>query len=351
VEFEGKRRSGRALGYGVLWLIAMGGVMAAVVEARGAAGAGWAVYIGLAGAGGLVVSAVVAMIPRAATLALEGGAVRPSWRPGFTIDQQPTAGRLVLAGVDAPVGVVIHLDGGGAHLSVGCAGHPGTGFAITRDPVRAADFELGRADFARFIEQVQPAPATPGRIAIGLVLSSQSAGGVLRMMAPWLITMVVASAFGLVVGATGLAEQAMASKNGVFLIGGATMAIVLTGLAFTILRAQRVRKPGLELHLDQAGIAVVRLGKGAPVEVARAPWTGITAAAQRHRISGKGFSMILPVLALRIGELDLAAGAWDGQLAWPGEVAKARRSPRWLIGAPEWPLLVAALRQHGRLAA
>lgn len=350
VRFEGKRRPRGAIALGVAWLVAMAAVIASLVASRGGAAIGWLPYLGIAGVGGLMISVVVAAVPRDATLDLEGASVRPSWRDALTNDAPPILGRLVMAGLDTPVGVVVYLGRPGARITVGCLGHAGTGLAITGPPVRTADFELGRADFARFLAQVAPARVERDHVVIGLVPSSQTARGLVGTMGPWLVTIAVASGFGLVVGATGLDEQLMARQDGVFVMGGITAAIVLTGLVWTIVHNHRIKRPTRELRLDPRGVIAVRTDAAAPVELARASWAALTAAPRRHVVRGRGMAMTIPALALTLGEVELVVAAWDPTQAWPNEVAKTRRSPPWLVGTTEWSVLVAALRAHGRLA-
>ncbi|MCE9572864.1 MAG: hypothetical protein K8W52_06885 [Deltaproteobacteria bacterium] len=350
MRFEGKRRPRGATKIGLLAVVAVGVVIASLIATRGAAALAWVPYLAIAGVLALMASVVVAAVARDATLDIDGPSLRPSWRPELTIEQPPTMGRLVMAGLDTPVGVVVHLGNARERITVGCTGHAGSGFATSGDPVRTADFELGRADFARFLELAAPARVDRDHLAIGLVPSSQTTAGILRMMGPWLLTIAAASAFGLVVGLTGLDEQLMQRRYGMYVIGGITMGIVLGGLTWTIVHNSRIKKPRRELRLDPGGMIAMRIDTREPVELARAGWSAITAEPRRFVVRGRGSTTTLPALVLTIGELELVVATWDSTHAWSHEVAKARRSPPWLIGGPEWPLLIAALHAHGRLA-
>src|SRR5262249_51837989 len=154
-------------------------------------------YGWLAGAGvlGYLIGTFAAMIPQDVTLEGSRDEVIPSWRPPVRA-HDVRLGLWVVAGSDAAMGVVAHL----GNLTIGGEQHSGDGYSLAGPASRSVDCQLPAADFDALVAALGVRKGAPGPLVIPLVVSSQSARGVLRTMLPWLATMAVAGAFGLVVG-------------------------------------------------------------------------------------------------------------------------------------------------------
>jgi hypothetical protein len=274
----------------------------------------------------------------------------PSWRRPLRLHGcRVTLGRWVVAGVDTACGLAVHIQGPDGRVRVGALAHAGDGYALGARPVRSVDCHLEIADFDALVAELGVARgAGPEELVIDVTRSSQSAGGLLRMMGPWMITIAVASAFGLTLGLSGLGERLARTRVGPWLMGGGTMLIVVTGLFFTVLRGARVRLPEYELRARDEGMTLSRAG----AVVARVPWIEVAAVPKHHRITSRYSASTLPVIELRLGAAKpLVIAVWDPSQLWPFPTPSRFWAPRYLVGSPQWPRLVAALRARGRLVA
>jgi hypothetical protein len=321
---------------GLAWLVACGGAAALalviVTDAHSIA-----LYFGGAGALGYFVSTIAAMVPQQVTLAVAAGEIVPSWRP--EVRGTPELGSWVAAGIDAPMGLVLRV---GA-LRIGGDGHDGAGYDVRGAATRTVDCHLGRDDFEALCAAVGIRKGELGPVVVALVRSTQSAGGALRMMAPWLLAMVAVLALSIVAGPSAL----VAGRTGQLALTIATAAIVVIGIAVMVLRSRRVRAPELELRVEPDALVLARPG-GEPIS--RTPWGAVTTERRRFTQTSRAGSYTMPLLVLTLeGHEPLRLGAWDTRLAWPDGPAKARRGPKWIAGAAIWPRLVDELRRHHRL--
>ena len=182
---------------------------------------------------------------------------------------------------------------------------------------------------------------------ISLVRNRQTGGGALAIMAPWLVTMAVVGGAGAALAASGVPTRLLGEPNGMYATAAITAALLIAGLVWTMRRASRTRPPELELRLDDAGLAVAPVGGGDPI--ARATWLAIIAVPQRYLVRGQ-MRYSMPVLELTIGDHEpLRVAVWNQLAPWPDDAPRVRPPPRWLVGAPQWTRLVAALRAHHRL--
>ena len=295
-----------------------------------------------------VVTMFLSMVSRPVSLAIDGGLLRPSWRRPIRLrGSAVTIGRWVLGGIDTACGLAVHVQGPDGRVRVGALAHAGDGYALGARPVRSVDCHLEIADFDALVAELGVARGEgPEELVFDLTRSSQSAGGLFGMMAPWLITMGVATAFGLTLGLSGLGERLSRTRIGPWLMGGGSMLIVVTGLFFSILRAARVRLPEYELRARDEGMMLSRAG----AVVARVPWTEVKAAPRHYRVSGRGGPTLLPVIELSLGDAHpLVVAVWDPSQLWPFKTPSRFWAPRHLVGSPQWPRLVAALRARGLL--
>jgi len=327
---------------GLAWLVAGGaGGIALAVATHGDGPWGWAIGAAVVG---YLIATVAAIVPQQVRLEVAPGEVLPSWRRGVR-NAEVALGPWVVAGVDASMGVVAHVRGDGGRLRIGGEQHAGDGYALTGAPARTVDCHLAAADFDALLAALGVRRGATGPLVIPLVRSTQTAGGVLRMMSPWLATMAVAGGFGLVVATLG--ESLTESPSGQLVIGGVTAAIVVGGLALTIVRSMRVRRPERELRVEAADLVVANVGGG---ELARAGWGSVTAEPRVYRVGSGAGRFAMPALELTVGDMRLRVAAWDHRLAWPDGTPRVRRGPRWLVGSPQWPRLVAVLQERGTLS-
>ena len=300
----------------------------------------------IAGAGGLAyfIATIVAMIPQTVTLEVAGTTVTPSWRRAIEV-QRVEVGAWVLAGIDAASGLVVTVHGTGGTLRIGGEKHAGEGYQLGA-PSRSVDCQLPQDAFDGLVEVLGVKRGAPGPLVVPLVRSSQSISGVLRQLGPWLATVTLLGIMGLVVGNTAWGERLLARPEGSLGMAIASGGLAIVGLGWMILRARRVRLPALEL-CEEAEALVIRDRRGT---AQRVPWSSIAIEKQTHSVSSRAGTFSMPVLILTVPDRKpLRLGAWDTQLAWPGQPAKTWRAPSWVVGAAQWPAFLDALKRHGRL--
>lgn len=320
---------------GLAWLLACGGAAAALAIVREAHS--FAPYVGGAAAIGYFASAIAAMIPQQVTLAVTASEVVPSWRPA--VHGTPALGYWVAAGVDAPMGLVLRV----GDLRIGGAGHDGAGYELRGAATRAVDCQVDRDDFEALCTAVGIRKGEPGPLVVALVRSTQSMGGALRMISPWLLAIVAVSVVSTVAGQS----ARVWTRSGQLALMLAISAIVVTGIAVMVLRNRRVRAPELELHCEPDALVLARPG-GEPIS--RTPWRAVMTERLRFTQTSRAGSYTMPLLVLTLeGHEPVRLGAWDPRLAWPDEPDRARRGPAWIAGAALWPRLVDELRRHQRL--
>jgi len=299
----------------------------------------------VAGAGGLAyfVSTIAAMIPQQVTLEVTGKRVVPSWRAAIEVDRIEI-GSWVLAGVDVATGIVVTLRGAGRTLRIGGDKHGGEGYTLG-DPTRTVDCQLPREAFDDLVKGLGIITHAEGPLAVPLVRSSQSFGGG-SSDAPWLITISLLGVLGLVVGNTSWGEVLLASPEGQLGMAVVSGGLAVTGICWMFVRSRRVRVAELELG-EESDALVIRDQGGA---VQRVPWKAIEIEKRTYSVTSRVGTFAMPVLVLSLPERKpLRLGAWDTQLAWPGQPAKTWRAPTWIVGTAKWPKLLDALERHGRL--
>ena len=351
LRFEGTRASRPDLAAAAFAVLLLGALTCALLIALLEDGAeAYVPWVGIPAMAVFVGLIIASMVPRPATLSVDDGAVRVSWRerPILRSGLQIAIGRQVSAGLDTPVGLVAHLHGDGGKLRIGGHGHPGAGLRVDGASARTVDFQLTAADFDRFVGALQAARGRADEeLVIGLLRSPQSAAGMWIMMAPMLVTLMLAAAFDVTLSASGLGDLLQRTQAGRVAMTATIIVILAAGLLVTVMIGLRVRRPALSLRISAAGIVLARTAGG---EVARAPWSQVWAEASDHQVIGRYLSGIYPALELRIGDSpSLALSAWDASQAWPMRVPRRPRAPPYVVGAPQWSQLVAALREHRRL--
>lgn len=324
-----------AAGIGVL-VVTAGGcvVLVATLRARAEVFLPWCAFSGLIA---FWVLMVLAMRSRPASLEVEGRRLRVSWQDRPIDAEHVAAGRWVLSALDTPEGVLLEIRGGRRRVWIGGERHDARGYPNEARPRRSVDLALSADDLDRLARELDVPRAASGA-TIELVRSSQSAGGMLRTMGPWLATIVVVSAFGVTAGVTGVAERLPP-----WMLGAITAALVIGGLGWTIVRSSIPRAPALVLRASERGVDVTERG-----ETTTIPWGAVHGAARQHVVRAKGSTSTMPALELSLGDREVALAGWAATSSW-GVVPTLRRSPRWLAGASQFQALVDELHRRGRL--
>jgi len=339
--FAGRRmRRPRLMAAAVASAVATAGLVAALVialRARAEAVLPWVAIGGFVVFFGLMLASVM---PRPATVEVSAGQVRTSWGAAIAV-QRVEVGRWLMAAIDTPIGVLLEVVGAdGARLRIGGEGHDGRGYVrdpSERAPVlarRSVDIAVPRDDLDG-IALVLGVVRVPGELVVELVPNSQSARGALRTIGPWFATIAVVSALGVTAAMIGAGTTITSALIGV---------LVVAGLAWTIVRASRVRPPEITLQAGDHGLAMIdRTG------TTSVPWSAVRAAPRIHIVRSKGSSWTMPALELTLGDRALAFCAWGGELdsaGWSSDVPRLRRV-RWLAGPPQFASLLAELRRRG----
>lgn len=332
------RSSAIVFGVGFLLVCGLGAVALALQQ-----GTDFAPYVLGLGAVGYFIATIVAMIPQQISLELEGTRLT-SWRGPIEI-ARTELGSWVVPGIDAATGLAIRVCGEGGSLRIGGEKHDGEGYVLTGPPARSVDCHLAKADFDQLAAALGIQRGEAGPLVVPLVRSSQSLSGVVRMMAPWLLTITILGVGGAVLGNTVVGEQVLQSANGQLAIALVSGGLAVVGIGVMFARGRRVRLPELELRFDDDALIIAR-GEA----VTRAAWSTLTVEKLRYSVSSRAGTYTMPVLSLRSGDArPLRIGAWDTTLAWTDEPAKTWRGPTWIVGAAKWPKLLDALRRHHRL--
>jgi hypothetical protein len=327
---------------GLAFMLACGVAAAALALAHDAAAV--APYVAGAGVLAYLVATMVAMIPQSVTLAVDGRTVTPSWRPAIRVSEQQLSS-WVVAGIDAAMGLALTIKGDRGSLRIGGTGHDGEGYELRGKPVRTIDCHLDKGELDALLAVLGIVRGDAGPLAVPLVRSSQSFGGMLRTMLPWILAIGVLGVVGVVVGNTEAGERFSSSPEGQLTMAVASGAIGVIGIAAMVIRGRRVKLPELELRFDDDALIVVTTRTAVETRI---PWGAITIEKLRYSVTSRVGTFTMPVLVLGIGRKPLRIGAWDTTLAWPGESATTWRGPTWLVGAARWPRFLDALRRHGR---
>jgi hypothetical protein len=247
-------------------------------------------------------------------------------------------GNWVIPGADVSLGVVAHVRGDGGAIAVGARGHMGDGLVFRARPVRVVDVQVAPNQLDQLLAAlgIELARATPGSpLVVPLVRSSQNARGVLRMMTPWMLTILV-----ITVGSIAVASSSFGlAHTNVMVLG--IVVVVATGLTWTIVRAMRVREPDFELRVGERGLGLARpFGD----EVSHTPWSEVRAERRSYRPSD-WIGRPLPIIVLGLADRRIRIGCWSPEHAWSDDVARAR-APAWLVGDAPWQRFVEALRDH-----
>ncbi|MEZ4367341.1 MAG: hypothetical protein R2939_13805 [Kofleriaceae bacterium] len=279
----------------------------------------------------------------APTVALRGDALVVSWWPqplalgSATI----TVGSWTIAGLDTPRGAYLEVVGGGRRLRLGAAvDHRAHG--ATGAPQHKVDGELAPEAFTHLVEALRgPAAPAPGN-QVELVARRSALG----MMAPWLLTIVGVSAWSLLLAALVPIERLSSTPGGMLLVFGPIVGGIGVGIAVTMRKAGRARRPALVLQLDDDGVSQWRQG----VLEASRPWGALRVTRARYELRSRYYQATFPVIEIapragQAGDVIRVVG-WDRGVAWPDATPRRYRAPPYLLEAASWRRLVRLLGSH-----
>ncbi len=295
------------------------------------------------------VTVVVANIPRSGVAQLgPAGELGLSWlsRP-TVIGGGVSFGRWVeVAPLHTMKGMIAFVPYGHRTVRIGGLDHDGLGYRLDVPSSTKCDFWLDRADFDRLLAHLdqRPDPVLAAEPVVDLIGNTQRPRGLLRMMAPWLITIAVLSGFGVFLGLTGLGDQIEATPESRVILASVTVVVVLLGIVWTALAARGAPSDVVLLHL-LPGEVVLTGPPWRPGELARADWAAVSAAVHTKTIASRYGRSSMAVLELRIAQQKpLLIGAWTAKP--PKQATPTRHNARYMIGNAQWGTLLTALRRH-----
>ncbi|MEV4319892.1 hypothetical protein [Actinocrispum sp. NPDC049592] len=298
------------------------------------------------------VTVVIANITRSGVATLgPGGELGLSWLGGpVVVGGGVTFGRWVeVAPLHTMKGMIAFIPYGHRTVKIGGLDHDGLGYRLDVPSSTKCDFWLDRADFDRLLAHLNqhPDPVLAAEPVVDLIGNTQRPRGLLRMMAPWLITIAVLSGFGVFLGLSGLGDQIDVTPRGRFILASVTVVVVLLGILWTALSARGAPSDVVLLHLRPEGV-VLTGPSWRPGELARADWTAVSATIHTKSIASRYGRSTMAVLDLRIaGHKPLLIGAWTAKP--PKHATPTRHNARYMIGTGQWQTLLTTLRRHHRV--
>lgn len=287
---------------------------------------GWfLIAIPCAGVGIFWLTLVVSMIGRSGTLRVTPDReLRLSWRARpIRVDGEITFGRWTeIAPVHTDKGVVAFIPSDNGVLRIAGEDHDGSGYRLDEPATAKFDVRLPRAAFDQLLEALGTSQDHRDYPLIHLTPQ-----GTLRMMAPWLLTIVVVGTIGIVMGNTKLGE-------------GMIIAAIAAGLLWTFVALRRPPKTklALELRPDELVLAGTRV-----------PWHSVSATPRTKVLRSRYATSRMAVLELKLGDQrPIRVGCFTREVPWLAR--RTYRRVRYLVGEPHWHNLVEALETHDRVS-
>jgi hypothetical protein len=294
--------------------------------------------------GGLMIFMFAMMRPRTATLEVSGERLQVDGGRGGVFSLGGSwVGPLAQPGIGVVAGSVLHVPAPGGTLRIAGYGHrPAGGYPTTAQPEQQAEFYLAQDAFEALLAHVPgigaaavaaPRGAAPFRCA--LVPNQTTLFSGFRMMVPWFGTMALVMVLGAIADGLGLFD----TKVGQIAFTPIVLAALLIGIVLTI--RQRRAGAAMELEIDH-GTTCLRDAKTGRVTT-QVPVGAVVATRAMHRYHMRGTVFEHAQLRLRFDpRTEISVGVWDPRYAWPAGTPFLS-SPRYLVGAPDWELLVAEL--------
>ena len=332
-----------------LWVVglsaAYGAVAAALVLTLPTRDVKWAMT-------GLVTLALVAYLPlsrlinmRPVVITVERGLLRLGRFGTARLDRPVARGAWYdrLSGVGLGTYLLVPTDRGRV-VRVGGRGLPTPTDLCTAKATRTVDVSLTAAELSQLmvaLARVEVDPASPGPVRVALFGRINSGrSGCLRLGLPILVLYSVGLTMG---GTMFLLDRWLGPGSNTGVIVGSGCAVLLVSLVATIWITQRRRPaPALTLELHE-GRCTVRDRGGRSVAAGRPTWRKLRY--QYRDLSGN--MRDCPVLELVVAShKPLTLGLLAPEYAWRAKVPETPM-PRYLVGSPDWPSLVAALDHIG----
>ncbi len=249
-------------------------------------------------------------------------------------------GLWVIPNVWAAIGCVLSIEGRGGTLCIGVRDRHVPLDARTAPARTSVDAVVDDGEFDALLGELAPEvlararSAHDGPGAFELFPNRATGLGSLRLMLPWLQTMLFLCIVGPIGGMT-IGD----SPVGQAVLTAITLAAIATGIVRTF-RGSSTPPPTSRLEIGDHTI-VLRAPAGAiAFDVPRASATLVRGV---YTISSRSGTTRIPTLELRTHDRSLARiGVWDGRDVGPGPKARA---PRYLASAREWDALLAALSE------
>lgn len=283
------------------------------------------------------------VLGRQATLEVDGGCVR--LQSSWSSRSIPLAGARVglglwmLPGAWAAMGAVLVVQSGKKKLRVGLRDLPLPQDARTVPPERTVDIILEGTHAQTLLSSLLPDArlSSPGGIR-PRVFELYPRVTAFQTMRPWLLTI----AFLAVVGPLG------AMSIGDTQVGGAVMTVVsvvaiVIGIVTTVRQSLRAPLPFL-LEVHDRGLTLRDVKNAIVFD---SPRNGLTVSPGRHVVRARSYQWSLPTIVLQTpGGKRWTLAVWDQRFAWHHPVPKSR-SPRFLVGTPDWLTLLEHLGVGG----
>jgi FtsH-binding integral membrane protein len=249
------------------------------------------------------------------------------------------------AGLGVTAGTVLHLAADRRKLRIGGRDHrPGAALRVDAPVVENVDVLLPARDFDVLLAFVPHLAAVGGAssphhapLRFALLPNPASARTVVSMMLPWFATLALVSVVGVGLASLGLYATPLGQEIGTAI----TVALIVAGLAVTVLHSVK-KRPALEIETDLHELRLRDPRSGAIV--AAAPLSVVSRTRGTHRTSGRA-TMEHPVLELGLPGRTVTLGVYDPRFGW-NDAAPRLSAPRYIVGPPDWSLLVEVLGLH-----
>jgi len=211
-----------------------------------------------------------------------------------------------------------------------------------RPSTQKVDASLSSDDFMEFVRSLElftdPLAGTEvaDALVIDLLPSTASRHGLWHAMSPWIATMALAAAIGILAGSI----QQLQAGVGLVIVQAATVIVVVGGIVVTMRRNMRPPKSRWQLRVDPMRVALFDLRRGSFVDgaVPHPPATRLI-----YRYSTRGGTFEFPALRLVWPSKVLVLAVWDTTIHWSTPTERCRKLD-YLVGPEEWRRLVDALR-------
>jgi hypothetical protein len=241
------------------------------------------------------------------------------------------------AGLWTTLGSAICLEGPGGSLRVGGRDRLLV-IRSSKPATQKVDASLTSHDFMDFVRALALVPdplagtEATDAVTVDLVPSASSTGGLRRAIGPWMATLAIAG----IIGALASSFESLRTGVGLVVVQGATIVVVVGGLALTFRRSMRPPAPRYRLRIEPMRVALNEVKTASPIDAA-VPKP--TAAPFVFHYSTRGGSFDFPAVRLTWPSKTMVVGVWDTSLTWPPGTPRVRKL-EYIVGPEEWRRLV-----------